>query len=74
MAVLSGVLRPVRLENPFGAIWERHRRRSAERAAVRQLSHLDPRLLADMGLAPEAYSRRDGWDDLMPNGYLVRRR
>jgi hypothetical protein len=74
-AVLTDFLRPAApRENPFRAAWERHLRRSAERAAARHLAGLDARLLADMGLDPDAIRRRDGWDEIMPNGYLVHQR
>ena len=78
MAVLTEKLRPAfhpGLVGALGAAWARHRRRRAERDAVARLAHLDAHLLADMGIDPEAVrSRREGWDSLLTNGYLIHRR
>lgn len=82
VAVLAGELRSALRPNPlhafrdaFRAAWEGHRRLRAERIAAASLARLGPRLLADMGIDPESVgAARENWDDLRPNGYLVRRR
>ncbi len=57
------------------AAWQDHLRRRAQQAALRHLSRLGPRLIADTGVDPKLVrSAADGWSDLLPNGYLVHRR
>lgn len=56
------------------AVWAEHQRRAAVRRDLARAGRLGPRLLADMGIAPDAGSALVGdWDSLQPNGYLVRR-
>ncbi|HRO11254.1 DUF1127 domain-containing protein [Amaricoccus sp.] len=77
MAVLAEKLRPAShlgLVDALRAARAWHRRRRAERAGAARLAHLDAHLLADIGIDPEAVrGRRQGWDDLLPNGYLIHR-
>jgi hypothetical protein len=68
-APLPGLLDDLR------AAWHTFRRRRADRAALASAHRLGPRLLADMGIA--AIVPRPavgGWDELRPNGFLVRSR
>jgi uncharacterized protein YjiS (DUF1127 family) len=59
----------------LGAAWRRHLERRSRILALRRAGRLGPRLLADMGIDPETVRAvSDGWDGLLPNGYLVRRR
>jgi hypothetical protein len=51
--------------------WEGYRDRRALREGLRRAGRLGPRLMADMGV-DTAVAR--GWDDLRPNGFLVRSR
>ncbi len=59
----------------FRAAWQDHRRRRADRRALALAGLRGPRLVADMGLDPEAVRAAMGsWDALRPNGFLVHRR
>jgi hypothetical protein len=79
MAMVTAVLTPRFRESSrpaalqaLQAVWQQHRRDRAERRALERAGRLGPRLLADMGFDPELV-RHDGWDELRPNGFLVRR-
>jgi hypothetical protein len=56
--------------------WLNHRQRRENRLALARIGRLDPRLQADMGFDPEGVGAAlgGGWDDLRPNGLLLRRR
>ena len=57
------------------AAWQGYLERRALRSALAQAGLRGSRLVADMGLDPEAVRAAGGaWDDLRPNGYLVHRR
>ena len=58
------------------AAWHAWLRRRADRNALALAGLRGPRLVADMGLDPEAVRAATGgsWDDLSPNGFLVHRR
>jgi hypothetical protein len=58
------------------AAWQGYRQRRADRRALALAGLRDARLLADMGLDPDAVraATSGAWDDLSPNGFLVHRR
>ena len=66
---LRSAHRPALLDAVRGA-WHAYLERRAQRLALR---HLDPRLLADMGIDPATVrSVSGGWEELMLNSLLMR--
>lgn len=60
---------------PILAAWRAWRQRSADARALARAGRLGPRLLADMGIEDATARALVGdWNDLRPNGWLVRRR
>ena len=60
----------------LGLAWQGYRQRRADRRALALAGLRGPRLVADMGLDPEAVQAAIGadWGALRPNGILVRHR
>ena len=56
--------------------WLDHRQRRQNRLALARIGRLEPRLQADIGFDPGDVRAAlgGGWDDLRPNGLLVRQR
>jgi uncharacterized protein YjiS (DUF1127 family) len=78
MAIPAGDLRsaphPAVLD-AIRAAWQVLRERRVQRVALRRAGRLGPRLLADMGIDPATVRAvSGGWDQLLPNGYLVQPR
>ncbi len=78
LAIPAGELRSAPRPAVIDAIraaWQVLHERRLQRLALRRAARLGPRLLADMGIDPATVRAvSDGWDQLLPNGYLVQPR